>query len=201
MKQKVWVGLMLLAAALLAVNVCLGASILYDEKFTSLDPGWDATAGSKEFSLKDGKVVLVPETALVYLNRSFSFPDNLQASVNLSFMDSKNSSAGSGLIFWAKSYQEYFMALISPDGWFTVMHLMNGRYLQPVTWRQSDAVKPGTGVENQIQVVAKGNQATVYINGRQVISFAGQAPREKNMVGLWASNNTVAFSALKVVQP
>ncbi len=201
MKRKIFAGLMLLAAMIFAGNVCLGANVLYDEKFTSLDPGWDATPGSKEFAVKDGTVVMTPETALVYLNRSFSLPDDFQASLTLNFVDSKNASAGSGLIFWAKSYQEYYMALISPDGWFAVMRLMNGRYLQPVTWRVNEAVKKGTGVDNQLQVVTKGNQATLSINGKAVITFTGQPAQGKNMVGLWASNNAVAFSGLKVMQP
>ncbi len=201
MKKKVFAGLMLLTVLVLAANLCLAANVLYDEKFTKYDPGWDATEGSKDFVIKDGKVVMAPEKALVYINRSFSFPDSVQASVTLNFNDTKNPSAGSGLIFWAKSYQEYYMALISPDGWFAVLRNVNGRYLQPVTWRTNDAIKKGTGVDNLIQVVTKGNQAIVSINGKEVVTFNGQPPAQPNMVGIWASNNTVTFSGLKVVQP
>ena len=54
--------------------------------------------------------------------------------------------------------------------------------------------------------MTKGNQATIYINGKEVISFSGQPPEGGSLIGFKAGSgpgapNSVAFSNFQVVQP
>jgi hypothetical protein len=55
-------------------------------------------------------------------------------------------------------------------------------------------------------VVTKGNQATIFINGKEVVSFTGQPPQGGSLIGFIVSSgpegsNSVAFSNFQVVQP
>jgi hypothetical protein len=80
------------------------------------------------------------------------------------------------------------------------------RYLLPIAWQESDAIKKGEGAENQVKVVTKGNQATVLINGQEVIRLNGQPPQGGSLIGVKAASgpdgaNTVAFANLQISQP
>jgi len=55
-------------------------------------------------------------------------------------------------------------------------------------------------------LVTKGNQGTLFINGKQVISFTGQPPQGGTLVGFKVASgpqgqNSVAFSNFQVLQP
>jgi hypothetical protein len=83
---------------------------------------------------------------------------------------------GGGLIFWAKDNSNYYYLLVSGNGQFTVRRYVNSQSLAPVDWRESAAIKKGVGQVNELRVVTKGNQARVYINDTEVITFNGQVP-------------------------
>jgi hypothetical protein len=130
----------------------------------------------------------------------------MEASYSLSFIKATAPTWGSGLVFWAKDYDEYYAVLINAQGWFGVQRHVSNRYLLPVAWRESDTIKKGEGVENQVKVVTKGKQATVFINGKEVITLNGQPPEGGSLIGFKAASgpegaNTVAFSNLIVSQP
>jgi len=113
---------------------------------------------------------------------------------------------GSGLVFWAKDYDHWYAILTNPTGWFGVQRYTSGRYLMPVASRESDALKKCEGAENQVKLFTKGNQAKIFINGKEVISFAGQPPEDGSLIGFKVrsgneGSNSVAFSNFQVVQP
>ena len=79
-------------------------------------------------------------------------------------------------------------------------------WLYPGAWHEEGALKKGEGAENQVKVVTKGNQATIFINGKEVVSFPGQPPEGGSLIGFAGSSgaagqNSVAFSNVQVVQP
>ena len=130
----------------------------------------------------------------------------MHASVTMNFQRMGDRNTAPGLLFWVKSPEEFYVFLVSPIGYFTVQRKMSHRYLWPVNWQKSDAIKGGEGVDNVLRVATKGNQGTVYINGKQVATFSGQPPAGGSQIGLGASSgakaqNVVAFSNLEVVQP
>lgn len=206
MKSKAAVLVMALTLLLVAMNLCWAGNVVFEDKFTTLDPAWGSP--SAVLNVKDGKLVITPEknTTQTILNQSNVIPNDMEASYSLSFIKAMAPTWGSGLVFWAKDYDEYYAVLINAQGWFGVQRHVANRYLLPVAWRESDAVKKGEGAENQVKVVTKGKQATIFINGKEVITLSGQPPEGGSLIGFKAASgpegaNTVAFSNLVVSQP
>ena len=206
MKRKMTILTMTMAAVLLAVSAGLASKVLFEDKFTSLEPSWGVPGPI--VNVKDGKLIITPEqnTTQTVLNQACVFPNNLEGSFTMTFVKVMAPGWGSGLVFWAKDYTEYYAVLINAEGWFAVQRFVADRYLLPVAWRESDAIKKGEGAENQIKVATKGDKATVSINGQEVISLSGQPPSGGTLTGFKVASgpegsNSVAFSNFKLVQP
>ena len=206
MKSKVAALMMAMAVVVLAVTASLAGKVLFEDKFTSLDPSWGAPGPIMD--VKDGKLTITPETntSQTILNQANVLPNDSEGSFTMTFVKIPAPTWGSGLVFWAKDYNEYYAVLLNAEGWFAVQRYVAGRYLLPVAWRESDAIKKGEGAENQVKVVTKGNQATVFINGKEVGSFSGQPPQCGTLIGFKVASgpegsNSVAFSNFQLVQP
>lgn len=206
MKSKVAAVVMAMAVVMLAVTASLAGKVLFEDKFTSLDPSWGAPGPIMD--AKDGKLVITPQknTSQTILNQANVFPNDMEGSFTMTFVKAPAPTWGSGLVFWAKDYNEYYAVLVNAEGWFAVQRYVAGRYLLPVAWRQSDAVKKGEGAANQLKVVTSGNKATVSLNGKEVISLSGQPPEGGSLIGFKVASgpegaNSVAFSDFKLVQP
>jgi len=197
---------MAMAVVLMAVTASLAGKVLFEDKFTALDPAWGAAGPIMD--VKDGKLIITPEmsTSQTVLNQGNVFPNDAEGSFAMTFVKAPAPGWGSGLVFWARDYNEYYAVLMNPEGWFAVQRYVAGRYLLPVAWRESDAIKQGEGAENQVKVVTKANKATVFINGKEVISLSGQPPQGGTLIGFKVASgpegsNSVAFSNFQLVQP
>jgi hypothetical protein len=206
MKSKVAALMMAMAVVLLAVTASLAGKVLFEDKFTSLDPSWGAPGPIMD--VKGGKLIVTPEqnTSQTILNQGNVYPNDVEGSFAMTFVKAPAPTWGSGLVFWAKDYNEYYALLLNAEGWFAVQRYVAGRYLLPVAWRESDAIKKGEGAENQVKVATKGNKAIVSINGKEVISLSGQPPQGGSLVGFKVASgpdgaNSVAFSNFQLVQP
>jgi len=199
MKRKWTALLMAMAMVLLAVTAGLAATVLFADKFTSLDPSW--AAPSANIDAKDGKLIITPDKNMTqtYINQANFLPDDIEVDYTMAFVKSDDPTYGSGLIFWASDYNSWYSILINNNGFFAVQRLVSGHYLLPVAWREDPSIKKGIGAENQVKLVTKGNQGTLFINGKQVISFTGQPPQGGTLVGFKVASgpqgqNSVAFS-------
>jgi hypothetical protein len=206
MKSKVAALMMAMAVVLLAVTASLAGKVLFEDKFTSLDPSWGAPGPIMD--VKDGKLIITPETntSQTILNQANVLPNDSEGSFTMTFVKIPAPTWGSGLVFWARDYNEYYAVLLNAEGWFAVQRSVAGRYLLPVAWRESDAIKKGEGAENQVKVATKGSKATVSINGKDVISLSGQPPEGGSLIGFKVASgpegaNSVSFSNFQVVQP
>ncbi len=206
MKSKVAAVMMAMAVVLLTVTASLAGKVLFEDKFTSLDPSWGAPGPIMD--AKDGKLVITPQknTSQTILNQANVFPNDAEIGCTLTFVKAPAPTWGSGPVFWGKDYNEYYCVLINAEGWFAVQRYVAGRYLLPVAWRQSDAIKKGEGAANQVKVVTKDNKAAIFINGKEVISLSGQPPQGGSLIGFKVASgpegaNSVAFSDFQVVQP
>ncbi len=206
MKGKLTALVMAMAMVFLAVTAGLAAKVLFEDKFATLDPSW--AAPSAIISAKDGKLTITPDKNMTntYLNQASILPNDMEASYTLAFVKAAEPTYGSGLVFWAKDYNDYYAILTNPNGWFAVQRYTSGRYLLPVAWRADDSIKKGEGAENQIKLVTKGNQGTIFINGKEILSFTGQPPEGGSLIGFRVSSgpqgqNSVAFSNFQAVQP
>ncbi|MGA7562569.1 MAG: hypothetical protein WBW55_05135 [Desulfobaccales bacterium] len=206
MKRKWTALLMAMAMVLLAVTAGLAATVLFADKFTSLDPSW--AAPSANIDAKDGKLIITPDKNMTqtYINQANFLPDDIEVDYTMAFVKSDDPTYGSGLIFWATDYNGWYSILINNNGFFAIQRLVSGHYLLPVAWREDPSIKKGIGAENQVKLVTKGNQGTLSINGKQVISFTGQPPQGGTLVGFKVASgpqgqNSVAFSNFQVLQP
>jgi hypothetical protein len=198
---------MAMAMVVLAVTASLAGKVLFEDKFTFMDLGWGVATGNAY--VKDGKFIISPsiKTGFNAFNQSAFLPNDMDASVTLNFQKVAADNHAAGLLFWVNSATEYYGFEVVPNGSFGVIRsVAGGRYLTPVPWQLSDAIKKGEGVDNVLRVVTKGTQATVYINGQQVATFSGQPPTGGSQIGLGGSSgdtapNVVAFSNLTVMEP
>ena len=195
-----------LAALLLLVTAAWAGKTVFEDKFANLDPAWGSPGPI--MNVKDGKFVITPEknTTQTILNQANIIPNDMEASYALTFVQAPAPTWGSGLVFWAKDYDEYYAVLMNAQGWFAVQRHVAGRYLLPVAWREAEVIKKGAGAENQVKVTTKGNQAAVAINGKEVISFNGQPPEGGSLIGFKVASgaeggNSAGFANLKIIQP
>ena len=206
MKGKLTALVMAMAMVFLAVTAGLAAKVLFEDKFATLDPSWAAPGAN--IGAKDGKLTITPDKNMTqtYLNQANILPNDMEADYTVTFVKAADPTYGSGLIFWAKDYNDWYCLLTNPNGWFAVQHQPAVATCCPWPGAQDDSLKKGEGAENQIKVVTKGNQATIFINGKQVLSFSGQPPEGGSEIGFRVSSgpqgqNSVAFSNFQVVQP
>ncbi len=205
MKGKLTALVMAMAMVFLAVTAGLAAKVLFEDKFATLDPSWGVP--SANLSAKDGKLIINVDQQLQYfLNQAIVLPNDLEANYTVAFVKAGVPNSGSGLIFWAKDQNDFYCLLTNALGRFAVQRLTSGRWLVPVAWSDAPPLKKGEGAENQVKVVTKGNQATIFINDKEVVSFAGQPPEGGSMIGFLVAgapggSNSVAFSSFQVVQP
>jgi hypothetical protein len=206
MKRNMGTLTMTMAVVLMAVSVSLAAKVIFEDKFATLDPSWGVPGPIAD--VKDGKLIITPEinTAKTILNQGDVFPNDAEISSAMTFIKAPAPNWGSGLVFWAKDYNEFYVVLVSVRGWIGVERNLAGRALMPVAWRESDAIKKGEGAENHIKVAAKGDKATIFINGKEVFSLNGKPPQSGTLIGFKVNSgpegsNSVAFSNFQLVQP
>jgi glucose/mannose transport system substrate-binding protein len=187
---------------LLPIPRAVAGEILYEDKFTELDPSWGVPG--ERLSVEDGKLTLKPaqDTTQSILNQANVFEDaDIRVEVILPAGDA---TVPGGLIFWAKDHSNFYCLCIDAAGYFKISRYVSDRWLQPVGWIQNEAINKGTGQVNKLRVVTKGHQATAYINDKQVTTFNGQPPQGGGCIGVSGGSpentqNTWQFTNLQVI--
>jgi glucose/mannose transport system substrate-binding protein len=191
------IALLLLPAA----QSVFAGEVLYEDTFTKLDPSWGVVG--EHLSVKDGKLTLKPSlNATQSLLNEANLFDDAEITVEVTFSAGDTSVPG-GLIFWAKDYSDFYCLCINASGYFKISRYVIDRWLDPIPWTASDAIKPGVGQINNLRVATKGREATAYINDKQVVTFNGQPPRGGGCMGLSGTSSEASpsvwqFAKLKV---
>src|ERR1700726_668583 len=184
------------------IRSVVAGEILYEDKFTNLDPSWGIPG--ERLSVEDGKLTLkpAPDTTQSILNQANVFDDaDIRVEVILPAGDA---SVPGGLIFWAKDHSNFYCLCIDAAGYFKISRYVTDRWLQPVGWIENEAIDKGVGQVNKLRVVTKGRQATAYINDKQVTTFYGQPPPGGGCIGVSGGSaenaqNTWQFTNLQVM--
>jgi len=105
-----------------------------------------------------------------------------------------------GLLFWVTDKDNFYQAVISPNGMFTVARKVAGRIVStpPVNWTQSTAVKTGPNAKNVLRVTAENQNVILRINDTEVARFRGQPPEAASHVGIVASSAPAAVDTWRV---
>lgn len=187
---------------------CNPGKTIFADNFQTLDPSWGADASDKTLFVDAGTLVVKPDPGYYRqaLNQSDYYGDgDLCAETN--FIDNPAADqTESGLIFWGSDYDNFYMFRISGIGAYSVARKSHGKWLTPVNWTNSSAIKQGTNQWNELDVQMKGNQAILFINGTQVGQFNGTAPDGGGLIGIDTSGasqgtTTIRFRNFKVVTP
>ena len=189
---------------------CEGSSVQFSEDFSHPDPSWGPF--SKEV-FRDRKYIMTaePNRTVADWPSAVLFSGSYTICVNVKLPLDPNSAAGSGLLFWIapeKNKREghnYYMAMMSPDGFYWISRQIDGvlsTVLEPV---QSDLVKTGPNAVNEIAVELRDDRGVLIINDRKAGDFAGQPPSQSHAGILSGApldkKYQIEFSAFRVVRP
>ena len=215
MKRSVSISLMslpllLALAAGQPAAACGSGAILYEDKMTGPEDeswGWGEDS-ARSIGPKGVSWKLDPNTTWTTLNQTSLYTDfEVCATIK---MDYPEKSAGYvGLAFWGvDSKNNYTVDLFPADGAVAVYRAQNSKFLKPVPYFKSDAVKKGQGAANEVSIVVVGKHAVISINGKKVKEFNGIPPTDGGLVGLDfgtvsddSGPSTLTYSDFQVREP
>ncbi len=190
-------------AIVFGAPACRGDDVLFSDDFKTADPCWGTNT---QVSIKDGAMTVTSDanTSQTELHEGWVFQD-MTCSVNLQKV-SGDSGDVAGIAFWATDYNNYYIAQISSNGYVSVCRIVNnGNWMYPVSGRACADIKQGVGQANLLTVTIRGAQVTVSVNGKDAVSFKGQAPDGGGEIGtaVSAGNQTKSvwtFTNVKVTK-
>lgn len=173
---------------------------LFADDFAALDPGWGQP--DEIVSAKNGKLIITPQpNRLHHIFCQAALWENADIAVKVAQIDGAPDRPA-GIIFWAFDHDNYYAAILQPDGHFLVVRRVGGKWLRPVATKLSNEAHAGDGQPHRIRVVTSGKTATVFVDARKVATLKGFPPVGGGMIGLLAESGctpcTWAFSKLIV---
>ncbi|CAN5339648.1 hypothetical protein BH10PSE9_BH10PSE9_00030 [soil metagenome] len=191
----------ILPLAFAAALACEGPDVIYSDDFSTADPVWGKSNGTK---IENGKLTITAGANKTYQlqNQSGFFEDMDYCADVVQHTDDANNSDG-GLMFWGADSNNYYLFLVSITGSGKVVRLQNNRWVTPLGWTANDAIKTKNTDVNSLRVVTKGNQATFYVNGKEFGKLKGLPPQGGGLIGLFGEAGPKApvdfdFTNLKI---
>ncbi|MFZ0658536.1 MAG: hypothetical protein WAM05_07440 [Candidatus Binataceae bacterium] len=183
---------------------CMGSTVLLQDDFTILQANWGQP--NAVVSVQNGALVIKPalNSESDVLNNGNVFTDmDACVTVEPTTIGPQEGRAYAALIFWATDLNNYYDLAVSGLGTFAIYRHVADRWITVMPWTPNAAIKKGVNQSNQLRVVTKGTQATVYINGTQLTTFSGQPPAGGGEIGLAGAAGTKTlpvwqFTALKI---
>jgi hypothetical protein len=105
--------------------------------------------------------------------------------------------SSAAILFWFADWDNLYLFEVYPTGGFDVERLSKGKWLLPVPYTETLAIKKGAGQVNQIELQLKGKQGTMFINGTQVGQFKGVPPKDGSKLGLAAVSPAEGTATVK----
>jgi hypothetical protein len=203
-------ALAVFASADLARAACDGGSMQFSDDFSHPHPSW-SPFGAEAFGNNKYIMVVEPNAVMSDWPSAVRFSESYRVCVKIMLPTDPNGAAGSGLLFWIDPQKNglggrnYYMAMLSPDGFYWISRTFNGVRSDIIDPVQSDVVKTGPNVVNEIEVILRDNRGALMINGRQVGSFSGEPPSQSH-AGILAGapvdkRYRIEFSDFRVVKP
>lgn len=203
-----WISAFSLATSVDTAWACGSGLPLFEDDFSTARPVW----GPPEPFLRigDGAMTIraTPNkvTDIVLRGHSFDDVDLCARSQVLETADPAQS--GSGLVFWRKDPENFYLFMLRANGRAEVDRLQDGKWTALISTRQVPGAKTGNGSSNVLEVVTRGPDVTFYINGAWFEALPGQVPppkgqRQVGLVGASppAQRSTVSYTDLSITQP
>jgi hypothetical protein len=171
---------------------CGSGKVLFEDPFASHDPAWGAK--DDRAAIGSGEALLSPDpgTRTLRWNRVFLFGDvDVCATARLTSYTSDPITSYAGLMFWVKDDRNFYQAVITESGHFTVARVIDGKVQQrrPVAWTDLDVAKAKGKEKNTLRVITKGDRVAILVNGKRVAQFNAEPPRGASFVGMLAASS------------
>lgn len=166
----------------------------YNEDFTS-NNGWSQWNSSESSaSIENGYYVIEhkrTEKSWAFW-RSINFDYSKDYSVEISMeMEKGPTNYGHGLLWGFKDWNNYNSFLISPNGYYYIDVVENGKSTEYQSWKTTTAVKEKEA--NILRVEKKGAEIFFYINGTEVLS-----QKAKNFKGFGTTTGPLLYRDKKI---
>lgn len=179
--------------------------VLLADDFSMFDPAWGAEQGW--FGVADGHMFIDfdPGQAFTALYEGALFQD-VDATVDVRFVNSTDHNAASGLAFWTDGGDDYYLVVLFRGGSIMVTRRLNGEWKEPLPSRAlPEECHFDPAAWTKLRLVTDGSKATVYVNGVNIATVSGQPPEDGSMFGLWAQSaenpSRSEFANLIIRQP
>jgi hypothetical protein len=190
--------------ASISAHACEGKAVQFEEAFQTPDPGW-GNQGNERQKMADGSALLtaLPNAPWWSWNATYVFDAaDICADVSLKTGEA-TPETGVGLMFWVADNSTLYAFSVYGDGTARVYRMVGGRWLTPAINKPIEAkLEPGKTVK--MRIVTKGNEAKLYVDGKEIGAIKGQPPSGGGAVGLYVQTEDPnkeavgAFSNLKV---
>jgi len=203
-------ALAIVIAAQTPARACKGATTLFRDDFTDVDPAWGLT-DQNQAQIGGGAMSVTTEPNhyrfFYYQGQNFAAAD---ACVDVVFPTAPSKFSQGGLGFWNGRFWDF--VYIQPDGQAGVTGVQNGFWVNPAPPRRADSIKTTPGAANRLRVVWKAppepnaNVSTdptveVYINDNLFVKFK-TPPNLDRSIAIYADTEglTYQFKNLIVTQ-
>lgn len=184
------------AIAMLQAFLCTAAvacdgqvgKVIFEDTFTDDSGGWDFTPPVATVKPPDFIFALNSKNSTISsLNLTFRANDAdycVEATLPKSF--APDNKYGFGLLFWAVDYSNYWMAMLSSDGSFSLYSRTNGNWQTIATIPNAPGLKAEPDAVNALRVTTIGGKISVYLNGQLVKAIRAQIPEGSLRFGMYS---------------
>ena len=189
---------------------CESGNIKFSDDFSPPNPSWGPISNEV---FRDRKYIMKvkPNGTEADWPSAVQFIGSYTVCANVRLPLDPTGAAGSGVLFWidtAKNSREghnYYMAMMSPDGFYWIARQVDGRLSNVMEPVQGDLVKTGPNAVNEIAVSLNDNRGVLLINNKKAGEFTGEPPSHSH-AGILAGaplekSYQVEFSRFRVVGP
>jgi hypothetical protein len=142
--------------------------VLYAATFDDAAADWELYSGRLSAQVADGALrVTVGEPDSLPFSTAAPYFSDFDLRVKTAAVAGPLDN-GYGVIFRAQDSDNYFLFLISSDGYYQVRREVNGAEKILSEWIPSELIHQGLNTANEIRVVAQGDTFQFYVNGTQV---------------------------------
>jgi len=186
-----------------AVQLLFAQKTTFSDSFNDNHNKWGIYNNKKaSYIIYNGKYIMDIADSLIY---DSGIPVTIDTSKNFSIsaiaMHSDGSDTyGFGLYFGASDISNYYVFVITANGYFRLCKSTPAAYKCLIDWTASPAIKTGSYIENKLQIMKNGSDWKLMIND-QLVSTIPSMPFMGNQIGFnTTATQRVEFDDLTVTQ-
>jgi hypothetical protein len=177
-------GLGLALAASPTLAACDPDNAIFEDDFEFLDASWGAPADN--FYVEDGTLILSSYWGNI---NSQTINEAANVCVDTTILEASDPDQSPiGVVWWWENWDNYYYLFYwANSDWVEVRRWVKGQH-QNVGAVQTLALKQGLGQTNQIELRLKPKDATIFINGTEVMRFKGKPPKGGGAIGVYGTS-------------